>query len=86
MTKKVFAVQDVVAKVYGSPMLFTHVGEATRDFGDAVKNPKTMISAHPEDYRLYCLGEFDDVKGIFTTHDPEMVCNAIDFVPPKLDK
>lgn len=37
---------------------------AIRFFTDIVNNEKTMISKHPEDYALYCLGEIDDAGNI----------------------
>ena len=63
MKRKVFSLFDVVAKVYGPPMLFVHEGEALRSFEDIVKNSQTLVSKHPADFRLYRLGEFDDVSG-----------------------
>lgn len=36
---------------------------AIRNFGDIVRNDKSRYNAHPEDYDLYCVGEFDDNTG-----------------------
>lgn len=59
---------------------------ARRSFGDAVNDPQTGVSRHPEDYQLYQVGVFDDNAGTFDKFvSPEFLANAVDFVPVKQD-
>lgn len=82
MLVKVFSVYDVKTETYGIPRFVNHIGSMVREFGDAVKDVKTYLCQHPEDYRLYELGEFDDNKGEFVLHKvPKHVCDAVEFVP-----
>ena len=81
MTRKVFSVFDVVAKIYGMPFVFVHEGEALRWLSDMVADDRSSLNHHPADYKLYRLGTFDDVSGKFSACEPEFLCNAIDFVP-----
>ena len=81
MTRKVFSVFDSVAKVYGMPFVFVHEGEAMRWLNDMVRDDRSLLSKHPEDYKLYRLGTFDDIAGKFNIQEPEFLCNAVDFVP-----
>lgn len=56
--------------------------EASRMFGDAVRQGKSLVAEHPEDYSLYKLGTFDDCSGkIEGEATPIFVCEAMMFVP-----
>lgn len=80
MELKIFSVYDEKAQVYRSPFYLKHKGEAMRSFSDLVNDDKTIINKHPEDYKLYYLGVFDDVSGKMGSRDtPEFICNASDF-------
>lgn len=59
---------------------FSHVGEAIRSFSDLVSDPQTVLAKHPEDFKLYSLGSYDDVSGRLVPLDvPGFVANATDF-------
>lgn len=65
---------------------FLYLHEATnhktaiRSFGDGVRNPKSVISQHPEDYALYFLGTFDDVAGRWKNEiTPQFLSDATEF-------
>lgn len=60
MIKQVFTVYDSKAEMYMPPFMAFNKGEAIRSFSDAAKDPKSMIYAHPEDYTLFHIGEYDD--------------------------
>ena len=53
MIKKVFTVYDVKAECYMDPFMFTNKGEAIRGFTDLLKEGKSMIAMHPEDFFCY---------------------------------
>lgn len=81
---KMFTVYDEQQKVFAKPMFFHQRGEVVRAVQDEVKNPESMLSKHPNDYRLYYLGEFDNLTGMVTGLDiPELVCPVSDLVVVK---
>lgn len=63
---RMIAVRDAKSQLYSHPMFMVTDAQAVRAFGDAVNGKDSVYSAHPEDYRLVCLGTFDDVSGVIT--------------------
>lgn len=80
MTVKVFAVFDVKVGAYQAPFVAGAVGQAVRMFGDAVQNRESPFNKHPEDYRLFLLGEFEDSTGRLTASEPQLISEAVAFV------
>lgn len=81
MKQKVYSIFDEKAKAYARPFYFTHHGEATRAFQTVVSSKDSDISRFPKDYKLYCLGDFDNLSGVFTSQrEPLFLANATDFV------
>lgn len=78
---KIFALNDSKLGEFGQPFFFTASGQAVRLLQDLVRDPKTTISQHPEDFRLYCLGTYNPNTGIFENlAAPEFLAKAVDFV------
>lgn len=61
--ESVYSFYDNKAKFYGKPMFFRNDGEATRSWEGAANDEKSTISAHPSDFELFRIGEFDDQTG-----------------------
>lgn len=82
MKLKIVAVRDRAADVYGQPNFVTNLGTAIRSFGDEVnrKAENNAFNAHPEDFDLYELGEYDDELGEFTTIRPRQIAVGKDLV------
>jgi len=81
MVLKVFSIFDVKASVFSQPFFSTHNGTALRSFSDLVGEQGTSVCKHPEDFKLYCLGEYDDNSGaLLSKPQPEFLANASDFV------
>lgn len=68
MILKAFGILDVKADAYRPPFFMPTLGQATRAFADAANDPQTDISKHPEDYKLVCVGEFDDGSGVLKAY------------------
>ena len=84
MVLKIFSVFDEKAETFSPPMFLKHNGEALRSFQQVVEDNTSMISKFPSDYKLYALGTFDDVAGMFEgVKTPEFLANASDFVEVK---
>ncbi|QCQ84772.1 nonstructural protein [Blackfly microvirus SF02] len=54
-------------------------GEAIRSFEDAVRDPKMPFAAHPADYALFAVGEFDDLSGDIGVTRPDRLIGADEF-------
>lgn len=61
----VIATRDIVANVFSTPIFVPHIGQAIRSFGDECrrKEPGNVLGAHPEDFELWLIGEYDDNAG-----------------------
>lgn len=80
MISKVFSVIDIKADAYGPPWTAPTVGMAVRHFSDACNDSRSHFSRHPGDYKLVCLGSFDDSNGSFSSEGSQSVGFGTDFV------
>lgn len=76
----VFALHDSAANAFAMPLFYASEGLAVRALSDAVNGGNKEISAHPQDYKLYCIGNYDPVTGVLTGKGPEMVVGAAALV------
>lgn len=80
MKMLVFSIEDKVAGAFMQPFFMHTKGQASRSFGDLVSNKDSMVSKHPNDYRLFCIGEYDDETGDLKNSKNEFIINGSDFV------
>lgn len=66
MIYRCYAVKDLKAAAFAPPFFLGRDEVAVRTFSDALKDPTHPMAAHPEDYQLYYLGEFNDELGALT--------------------
>lgn len=59
-----FAVHDSKAELFSRPFFAVAAGAAVRSFEDAVNDGKSEYGAHPADYTLFCIGDYDDGTGV----------------------
>lgn len=66
MLRKVFAVYDSAAEVFGQPMFVPSRGVAFRSFSDEVNraDANNQLFAHADDFTLYHIGEYEDTTGV----------------------
>lgn len=76
----VFVVHDSCSGVYDRPFIARSEADAVRSFGDIAMDANHMIGKHPEHFRLFCLGTYDDNSGVIDPSPPIHVVNAIDLV------
>lgn len=69
MKLEIFSVWDDKARAHIVPFFLPNKDMAMRSFHDAGADPLHMFGKHPEDYRLYKMGEFEDTTGKFTLLD-----------------
>lgn len=68
MKLKVVSVYDRVAEAYSQPQFGPSLGGYVRAFMDEINrnDANNPLFAHPVDFELHQLGEFDDATGSFT--------------------
>lgn len=78
-TQKVCAVRDSAMEAFLRPFFVPTTNMAARSFVDEVNRnaEDNAMYKHPDDYTLYCLGEFDEETGIFT-NDAQVIMRAKD--------
>jgi hypothetical protein len=65
----IYAIYDKKAKVYKTPFFMRQDAEAVRAFREAIATGDSLVSRHPEDYKLYRIGEWDEETAeIFYKH------------------
>jgi len=76
----VFTIRDSAAEAFLRPFFAQSKGAAIRSFSDEVNGGDTPIAAHPDDYTLFELGTFDELKGEFEIHEPRTLGLGSTFV------
>lgn len=74
-----YTVKDAKAESCLAPFAFRTDGEAIRAFGDSVVKGDTPLLAHPEDYFLYRVGNFNQVTGVIVAEEHKSLASALDF-------
>ncbi|UOK21015.1 nonstructural protein [Chifec microvirus UA13_19] len=71
MILRTFSIFDIKSETFSPPFFMSTAGEAIRAFKDLVNDSSTSIGRHPEDYRLMCLGTFDNHKGLLDSESQD---------------
>ena len=81
---KIYAVKDFAVETFGNPFFLPTAAAAVRSFRDEVNHrggQNSAIAAHPEDYILYEIGDYDADKGTITPYEePQQVARAKDLI------
>lgn len=73
MQLSMYSILDIKSGVYSKPFIALNHAVAARTVSAAMQHQDTDLSAHPQDYDLYCIGSFDDQEGILTPQTREHV-------------
>lgn len=87
MKNYVYSVLDTKLGVFGGLFVDGSDGAAIRGFGDGVndKNPKNRWNAHPEDFTLYRVGEFNiDTGELIPQHPAKSLVTASGMIEAKI--
>lgn len=79
----IFTIRDEKASIYNTPFYFPTKGQALRAFNDLVNDQHSMVYKHPEDYRLYHIGTYDDQDASTVSTPPDLIASATDFTSLK---
>jgi len=78
---KVFSVRDEKAEAFAQPFFTVSTGMAIRHFGDWCRNKETPLGQHPEDYRLYEIGTWEDQLGHFINEEtPRLISSGTEHL------
>lgn len=84
MLLRAYTLHDVKALTYSPPFFQPNHALAIRMLSDLVTDTNTSVGRHPADFKMYCIGSYDDAKGQMTPLDiPEHIQDAVALVPPK---
>lgn len=77
MRQRIFAIYDRAACCYSQPFYQQTRGLGERAFTDAICDEKSAMHAHPGDYDLFDLGEYDNEDGCFVGGKPLLLVTGI---------
>ncbi|AXH72217.1 MAG: nonstructural protein [Microviridae sp.] len=80
MILKIFSIYDIKSEAFSPPFFMSTAGEAVRAFKDLANDSNSMIGRHPSDFRLMCLGTFDNCAGTFAPNEQASLGFASDYV------
>lgn len=81
MKIKVYSLRDVKADMFLPPMYSFNDGAAIRDVYSAIKAGQlNEVSAYPEDFRLYRIGEFDNASGVIKGQDVVVLSEVVTII------
>lgn len=78
----VVAVRDSAVGAFNRPFYAPAIGVAVRSFSDEVnrKAADNIMSAHPEDFELWHLSDFEEESGRFESVDMRVLARGKDVV------
>lgn len=86
MILRAYTLHDVKALTYSPPFFQATDGQATRAVQDLVTDMSTTVGRHPSDFKLYCIGTYDDATGALQGLAPMVhVIDAVALVPKQPD-
>lgn len=78
---RIVVVKDRAVDCFGTPFFVKHPAEAVRSFSDEVNREGSTLAAHPDDYDIYMVGEFDDQTGaVRPSVDVDLLARGKDLV------
>lgn len=80
MILKVFSVFDSKLQVFNTPFFSRSDADATRSFSDLVRDSRTTVGQHPEDFFLFEIGLYSDETGEIDGSTPKQIAAATAFV------
>lgn len=81
MIMKVYSMLDATAKAYGAPLAFVSDAVAERTAKALLMQNDSDMAKFPEDYSLWCIGEFSSETGVMTPQAPVLVFQLSSLKP-----
>lgn len=74
----IVAIRDLAVGSFVQPMFFPSRQAAVRAFSDECNRKDSQLRAHPADYSLWLIGEFDEIAGEVSPLRGERLCEGMD--------
>lgn len=74
MRLSLYSVFDIKMEKFYPPYASENDAVGDRHFMELLTDPKSMLSRHPEDYRLFRIGEFDEWTGEIVPLEKGIIC------------
>lgn len=82
MILRAYSIYDIKALQYHPPFFQLTDQAAIRSVRDLVNDLGSTVGRHPSDFKLFCVGTYDDANAHFEPVYPIMhVCDAVSLVP-----
>lgn len=82
MKTKIYTIYDSKVEAYMAPFTSPQHGSAIRAFTDTVLDEGTAFNAHPEDYNLFYIGDFDPETGTVEPAVHVSLCKGNEVASP----
>lgn len=80
MVIKVYNVYDSKIEAYMPPFFMRNKGEALRAWAATVNDEKSTFCAHPADFTIFEIGEYDDASGSISMYNTKVsLGTALEF-------
>lgn len=79
---KIYSILDTKLAEFNTPFFAKNDLIACRSFGDLVRDTRSTVCQHPEDFILFSIGTFDPDSGAVSPESPTQVAKAVDFLAP----
>lgn len=84
MIYKVFSIRDKKTEKYDPPQLFSNGMAAMRGYQVTLAQPNMLTKLYPEDFEVYEIGEYDNIKGLMIPHKiNHLICGVKDLISKK---
>lgn len=80
MNKFLYTMCDSKANTWTVPFASDNNATAIREFSSIVKDGRTIVGQHPEDFDLWLIGVFDCAIGALQLKERVHLANGADFV------
>lgn len=71
---RLYSVFDIKPEKFFAPFVSENDATADRRFCELLVDPQAIMSKHPQDYRLFAVGEFDEDTGQCVPFEKGIVC------------
>lgn len=75
-----YALLDRKLKQFGQLVVERNDESIRRSLLDSIRNSKSLLEQHPEDFDLYCVGSFDQDSGDLIGNSLRLVVNLRDVL------
>lgn len=76
---QIFAVYDKKTEAHLQPFFLQTNAAAIRMFEKECKNQESPFCQYPADYTLLSIGQYDEITGVITSTQPNILANASEF-------